>query len=138
MMANIKGKDTKPEMIVRRGLHHLGFRYSLHNKQLPGKPDLVFRQYKAVIFVHGCFWHAHNCRLFKWPKTREEFWKDKITGNKVRDRLHMQKLEYLGWRRLVVWECALKTIQAQKHSDVIGQCANWLAGNEPAGEISGQ
>ena len=81
MMSGIKGKNTKPEFIVRKALFKRGFRYTLHNKNLPGKPDLVFARYKAVVFVNGCFWHGHNCHLFKWPKSNPEFWKEKITNN---------------------------------------------------------
>lgn len=78
MMSGIQGKNTKPELTIRKGLHALGFRYRLHGKTLPGKPDLVFPKYKAVIFIHGCFWHAHHCHLFKWPSTRVDFWQEKI------------------------------------------------------------
>jgi DNA mismatch endonuclease, patch repair protein len=105
MMSGIRGKDTKPEMIVRRGLHRLGFRFRLHDKSLPGKPDLVFPKYKTVVFVHGCFWHRHDCKYFKWPKTRPNFWRDKILGNVERDQQHIRELEATGWQVLVVWEC---------------------------------
>lgn len=107
MMSGIRGKDTKPEMIVRRGLHRLGFRFRLHDKSLPGKPDLVFPKYKTVVFVHGCFWHRHDCKYFKWPKTRPNFWRDKILGNVERDQQHIRELEATGWQVLVVWECGL-------------------------------
>jgi DNA mismatch endonuclease (patch repair protein) len=108
MMSGIRGKDTKPEMIVRRGLHARGFRFRLHDKRLPGKPDLVFPKYHAVIFVHGCFWHGHGCHLFKWPKTREAFWREKIEGNQERDAEINQQLMRTGWRVIEIWECALK------------------------------
>lgn len=108
MMAGIHGKDTKPEMIIRRALHRRGFRYKLHDKNLPGKPDMVFPKYKAVIQVHGCFWHKHGCHLFKWPQSRPDFWKQKIRGNSQRDKLHLKQLEDLGWRVLIVWECSLR------------------------------
>src|SRR5690625_6910272 len=87
MMSGIQGKDTKPELKIRSALHKLGFRYKLYDKSLPGKPDLVFPKYNAVIIIHGCFWHLHKCHLFKWPSTRPEFWREKIIGNKKRDEI---------------------------------------------------
>src|SRR5262245_6595907 len=88
MMSGIRGKNTKPEMVLRRGLHAEGFRFRLHGPALPGRPDLVFPKWSAVIFVHGCFWHRHNCRLFKWPSTKSRFWRAKLTGNVSRDEAH--------------------------------------------------
>jgi len=105
MMSGIKGKNTRPEMIVRRALHKAGYRYRLHRKDLPGNPDIVLPKYKTVIFVHGCFWHHHDCKNFKWPKTREEFWRAKIEGNVERDRKAYAALEALGWKVIVIWEC---------------------------------
>lgn len=107
-MAGIQGKNTKPEMVVRRALHAAGFRYRLHFKGLPGKPDLVFPKYRTVIFVNGCFWHKHNCKLFKWPKTRPEFWRQKITGNVDRDKKNITILKGLGWSVITTWECTFK------------------------------
>lgn len=108
MMSGIRGKDTKPELAIRRGLHALGFRYRLHARDLPGKPDIVLPRWRAVIFVHGCFWHGHDCHLFKWPKTRTEFWRQKITTNRQNDEKAVAALHAQGWRVLIVWECALK------------------------------
>jgi len=108
MMAGIKGKNTKPEVAIRKALFKKGYRYRLHKKNLPGKPDLVLAKYNTVIFIHGCFWHRHDCHLFKWPSTRPEFWKDKINGNKTRDLKHLKELRELKWRVLVIWECAWK------------------------------
>jgi|TARA_R100000455_G_C6268405_1_gene123884 DNA mismatch endonuclease (patch repair protein) len=105
MMSGIRGKDTKPEMVVRRGLHAMGFRFRLHDRSLPGNPDLVLRKYRTVIFVHGCFWHRHDCRYFKWPATRPEFWRNKILRNVERDEENVAALEAMGWRVLTVWEC---------------------------------
>lgn len=105
MMAGIRGKDTKPEMLVRRALHKAGFRYRLHVKDLPGRPDIVLPKYRTVIFVHGCFWHGHDCKHFKWPKTRAEFWRKKIEGNVTRDRIAVSELERRGWRVITIWEC---------------------------------
>jgi len=108
-MSQIQAKDTKPEMIVRKFLHSNGFRYRLHVKDLPGKPDLVLPKYNSVIFVHGCFWHAHEgCKYFKIPKSRTEWWKEKLYGNKERDKKHIQQLRNLGWNVIVIWECELK------------------------------
>jgi DNA mismatch endonuclease, patch repair protein len=108
-MSQIQAKDTKPEIIVRKFLHANGFRYRLHVKDLPGKPDLVLPKYNTVIFVHGCFWHVHEgCKYFKLPETNNEFWKEKLYGNKMRDEKHIRVLKDLGWNVIVVWECELK------------------------------
>ena len=107
-MAAIKGSDTKPEMLIRRGLHARGFRFRLHEKKLPGKPDVVLPRHHAVLFVNGCFWHGHDCTLFHWPKTRPEFWQSKIGRNIDRDLKNEEALVALGWRTGTVWECAIK------------------------------
>ena len=108
MMSGIRGKNTKPEIFIRKGLHALGFRYRLHSPKLPGKPDIILPKYKAIILINGCFWHAHNCHLFKWPSTRKEFWEAKILSNKKRDRDNLKQYSDAGWKTLVIWECALK------------------------------
>jgi DNA mismatch endonuclease (patch repair protein) len=108
-MSRIKGKDTKPEMLVRRFLFAQGFRYRLHVKTLPGKPDIVLPKYKTVLFIHGCFFHGHeNCRYFKVPATRTEWWLDKINGNKKRDKEAEKQLIETGWKVVTIWECELK------------------------------
>ncbi len=108
-MSRISGKDTKPEMLVRKFLHANGFRYSLHRKDLPGKPDIVLPKYKTLIFVHGCFWHAHEgCKYFKIPKTRTQWWKEKLLANRERDQKHIQQLKEMDWTVIVIWECELK------------------------------
>lgn len=113
VMRAVKGKNTKPEMIVRRMAHALGYRYRLHRKDLPGSPDLVFAGRKAVIFVHGCFWHGHDCtRGSRQPKTNAEFWRTKIARNMSRDAANLQALEDQDWRALVLWECELKDREA--------------------------
>lgn len=109
-MSRIKGKNTKPEILVREFLYKNGFRYRLNYKKLPGKPDIVLPKYKTVIFVNGCFWHGHeNCKDFVIPKTRTEWWLEKISGTKQRDLSKKQELESLGWRVKIIWECQLKT-----------------------------
>lgn len=125
-MAAIRSKNTKPEIIIRKALHALGFRYRLHGKNIPGKPDIVLTKYNAVIFIHGCFWHGHDCYLFKLPKTRTEFWKEKIELNRVRDKKVMYELEQLGWRIAIVWECALKGRDKMDIHQLIGSLAEWL------------
>ncbi|WP_293687901.1 very short patch repair endonuclease [Thiolapillus sp.] len=131
MMAGIRGKDTKPELIIRKGLHPRGFRYKLHDRKLPGKPDLCFPKYRAVILVNGCFWHGHDCHLFKWPSTRNAFWKEKITSNKERDKKNVCALKKLGWRVLVIWECALKGTTRHDPEYVIKEVEQWLkTGND--------
>ena len=110
VMAKIRGKDTKPELIVRRYLYHRGYRYRKNFRGLPGTPDVVLRKYRVVIFVHGCFWHGHEgCKYFVWPKSNADFWKEKISGNIRRDKDNIRKLSQLGWNIITVWECELKT-----------------------------
>jgi DNA mismatch endonuclease (patch repair protein) len=138
MMSGIRGKDTKPEMILRRGLHALGFRFRLHDRRLPGKPDLVFPKYRAVIFAHGCFWHGHDCHLFKWPSSRPEFWLAKINRNREVDARSEALLAQDDWRRCIVWECALKGRTRLPLEDVIAKCAHWLRTEEPGLEIRGR
>jgi len=113
MMSGIKGKDTKPEMLVRRFLHAHGYRYRLHRKDLPGKPDIVLSRLKVCIFINGCFWHHHSgCRFAVLPKSRPEFWKAKLLGNAERDQQTIRHLNQKGWRTLVVWECELREPEA--------------------------
>lgn len=121
-MSRIKGKDTKPEMLLRRGLHATGLRFRLHAERLPGKPDLVFPKYGAAIQIHGCFWHGHNCALFKMPATRREFWAKKIAGNRSRDDRTAAQLRLAGWRVLTVWECALRGPGRRPISEIIRRC----------------
>lgn len=137
MMSGIQGKDTKPEVMIRKSLHRKGFRYRLHVKYLPGKPDLVFPKYSAVIQVNGCFWHGHNCHLFKWPSTRPDFWRNKILNNKKRDIKNNLELEMLGWRVLTIWECAVKGKYRQPFDALIEQISEWLIMNKSSNEIKG-
>lgn len=126
MMAGIRGKDTKPELMLRKGLHALGWRYRLHGRGLPGKPDLVFPGRKALIFANGCFWHGHDCHLFKWPKSREEFWRTKISGNIARDLRSRHRLLADGWRIAEVWECRLKGRERQPLPEILALCDTFL------------
>lgn len=109
-MSRVRNRDTKPEMLVRRLVHKLGFRYRLHDRRLPGSPDLVFKSRRKAIFVHGCYWHRHpdpSCKLARLPKSRLDFWRPKLEGNRERDLRHQSELDALGWEYLVVWECEL-------------------------------
>lgn len=118
-MRLIRGKNTKPELFVRRLVHGMGYRYRLHAADLPGKPDLVFRRRKRVIFVHGCFWHYHpdpSCKLARLPKSREEFWTVKLTRNRERDETQVEALENRGWRVLTIWQCQLKEVSELKEN----------------------
>lgn len=108
VMRAVKGKDTKPELALRKALHRLGYRYRLNVRELPGKPDLVFPGRRTVIFVHGCFWHGHGCkRGRRVPKTNRAYWEDKIARNRARDRKNVAALKALGWRVITIWECEL-------------------------------
>lgn len=122
LMASIRGKDTKPEMVVRRLLHAMGYRFRLHRRDLPGTPDIVLPGRRAVVFVHGCFWHRHaGCRLAAIPATRRDFWEAKIAANKARDRRAVAQLRRDGWRVAVVWEC-----QTRKPAGLDGRLRRFL------------
>lgn len=117
-MARIRGRDSKPEMVVRRLVHSMGFRYRLHDRGLPGTPDLTFPSRRKAIFVHGCFWHRHSepdCKLARLPKSRLDFWQPKLQGNRERDLRHQSELEALGWRILIVWECQMRDREQLKN-----------------------
>lgn len=137
-MAAIRGKNTKPELLIRRGLHKLGFRYRLHATELPGKPDMVFPKYNAVIFVNGCFWHGHNCHHFKQPVTRKEFWQSKIDRNRERDSENKDALKKAGWRILIVWECSLKGKTRLQESELMERVSNWISGEVSEMEVRGE
>lgn len=114
-MQQIKGKNTKPELLVRKYLHAKGYRYKLHDKTLPGKPDIVLPKYKTVIFIHGCFWHGHaNCKYFTIPKTRTEWWTEKINKNSTNDVKAVKLLKKDGWKIITIWECKLKPAKIEK------------------------
>lgn len=124
MMSRIGSRNTKPEMVVRKGLHAAGFRYRLHARNLPGSPDIVLPKYRSVILVHGCFWHAHKgCRNFRLPKSNTDFWREKLVRNAERDTRQLKELQDAGWRTLVVWECATRDFSTKKLVETI---AAWL------------
>ena len=125
MMAGIRGKNTKPELLIRSLLHRRGFRFRLHAQNLPGKPDIVLARYHAVIFVNGCFWHRHECSLFKLPKTRTDFWQEKIGRNCTNDIKKREALLVDGWRVGIVWECALRG-KGKNVDDVAQRLSDWL------------
>lgn len=137
MMAGIRGKDTKPELIVRRGLHAAGFRFRLHDRRLPGKPDMVLPRWRAAVFVHGCFWHGHGCPLFRWPGTRQDFWREKIGRNQERDAEVEAALDRAGWRVLKIWECSMKGPGRIGADAVMPIAADWLRSDQQHGEIRG-
>lgn len=137
-MRAIRNRNTKPEILVRKLLHFRGFRFRLDVKTLPAKPDIVFPKYRAVILVNGCFWHGHDCPVFRWPKTRTEFWKEKITGNQQRDKRNLMDLQAAGWRVLTLWECALRGRYKLPLDIIADLIENWLlVGGETSVEIQG-
>lgn len=134
MMASIRGRNTTPEIDVRKHLFQNGFRYRLHVKQLPGCPDLVLKKYQVLIFVHGCFWHQHKrCKYAVMPKSNTGFWKEKLLKNRERDRTNILKLKKSGWRVLTVWECSLRTqkLKSQAGDKII----RWILSGRGSGEI---
>lgn len=136
-MSRIRGRDTKPEMLLRRGLHAAGLRFRLCVAELPGRPDLIFPRYHAAVFVHGCFWHGHDCPLFKLPATRTEFWTNKISGNRERDQRSLVALQSAGWRVLTVWECSMKGPARRPVADVVTCCAAFIKGQASQAELTG-
>lgn len=130
MMSRIRCKNTKPELTLRSLLHRQGFRFRLHGRELPGRPDIVFPRHKAVVFVHGCFWHGHTCRYFRWPASRPEFWRAKIGRNQFNDAATLDALQQMGWRVAVVWECALRGKSVQDVNDLGAAVGAWLASSD--------
>ena len=131
-MSRIKGRDTKPELLIRRALHAEGFRYVLHRRHLPGCPDIVLPKYQTVIFVHGCFWHGHHCHLVKKPSTREDFWQTKLSGNVARDRAAISALRSDGWKIAVVWECAVRGIARRPLEAITHRLAKFITSKKGA------
>lgn len=126
IMSSIRNKNTRIELTIRKRLWARGFRYRLNDLKLPGKPDIVLPRYHALIFIHGCFWHGHDCPLFRIPKTRTAFWKEKINTNKRNDTKHLSTLEKLPWKVMIVWECALRGKTEKEIDNLVEKIARWL------------
>ncbi|MEW6119560.1 MAG: very short patch repair endonuclease [Pseudomonadota bacterium] len=137
MMSGIRGKNTRPEIAIRKEMFRRGFRYRLHAKELPGKPDIVFPRFRAVVFVHGCFWHGHDCPLFKLPSTRPEFWREKIDRNRQNDRKTIDALLSSGWRVATIWECSMRGKKERELSSVVDVLQSWLESIEKTLDIRG-
>ena len=130
IMARVKGKDTKPELFVRKALYEKGYRYRLHYKKLPGHPDLVFPKYKAAIFIHGCFWHRHGCYKSTTPSTRVDYWLNKFEENVERDKRQIEQILALGWRVMIIWECVIKGKTKFDSDDIVVAITKWLKSSE--------
>jgi len=138
MMSGIRGKNTKAEIIIRKGLHARGFRYRLYSTKLPGKPDIMLPKYKALILINGCFWHAHNCHLFKLPATRKEFWEVKIRSNTRRDEKNLKQYWNTGWKTMIIWECALKGKTKLPLEFILNLTTHWILYGKCNCTISGK
>lgn len=136
IMRSIQSKNTRPEVKVRKTLHKLGFRFRIHSKRLPGKPDIVLPKYGAVILVNGCFWHGHDCHIFKLP--RQDEWREKIQANTLRDKKNVERYQSLGWRVLIVWECALQGKEKLPIHDLEANLQNWILFDNQSAEIRGR
>lgn len=134
-MAAVRSRNTKPELVIRKGLHELGFRYRLHVATLPGRPDITLPKYKAVIFINGCFWHAHHCGRFRFPVNNAEYWLNKLNRNAARDRASLAAIREMDWRSLTIWECSISGKQSLGAAEVVARTAAWLLGNQPSAEI---
>ncbi|MYM63841.1 DNA mismatch endonuclease Vsr [Pseudomaricurvus sp. HS19] len=136
-MSAIRGKNTKPELHIRRLLHSKGFRFRLNRRDLPGKPDIVLPRYKAAIMVHGCFWHVHKCAAFHWPASRTQWWKEKLTSNQKRDLQNSAALAAQGWRIAVVWECSIKGKYRLSDEELTSKLTSWLTSGTQRIELRG-
>ena len=137
-MAAVRSRDTKPELIIRRALHAAGLRYRLNVRNLPGRPDIVLPRHRAIVFVHGCFWHRHGGELFRWPESRADFWREKLNGNAARDERAAQALNEAGWRRAVIWECALRGSKKLEFHHAMQQLIAWIRSDEPLLTVGGE
>ncbi len=137
-MSGIRGKNTKPELLIRKALHAVGYRFRIHRNDLPGKPDIVLPKYNAIIFVHGCFWHGHGCQLFRLPQSNTDFWSGKIASNQCNDRLAKEKLVEKGWRVMTIWECATKGKGKLPVADIVNLVTGWLLSSSSDQEIKGE
>lgn len=137
MMSGIRGRNTKPELEIRSALHQRGFRFRLHSTSLPGRPDMVLAKFRAAIFVHGCFWHGHDCNYFRLPRTRREFWQRKIDENRARDARNQVLLIDKGWRVMTVWECTVRDKSTSERSNAFEELSRWIRGTHQLGELRG-
>lgn len=137
MMAGIRGANTKPELFIRRALHARGFRYRLHPRNVPGVPDIILPRWRAAVFVHGCFWHGHDCPLFRLPGTRTDFWLAKIERNRARDTEVSAALATQGWRQLVIWECAMRGKGRMDPVLLIDRAGQWIKDGNESLELRG-
>lgn len=137
-MAAVRARDTKPELMIRKALHASGLRYRINVRDLPGKPDIVLPRHRAVVLVHGCFWHRHECDLFRWPESRTDFWREKLDGNAARDRSASKALDKARWRQAVIWECALKGRKRRDFQDTMQRLIAWIRSDEQAIIIRGE
>ena len=138
MMSAVRSRNTAPELAIRRGLHSRGFRYRLHVRALPGSPDIVLPKWRTVLFVDGCFWHGHNCHLFRLPATRQQWWREKIDGNIARDSRAVEALTSEGWKVIRIWECALRGRVARGVEETIDLVEQMVKGDLIEGEIGGR
>lgn len=138
MMSCIRSTNTKPEILVRSLLHRKGFRFRIHDSMLPGKPDIVLPKHRAVIFVNGCFWHGHDCRLFKMPATKREFWQNKIEKNRNNDKRSLKILISAGWRVATVWECSMKGPFRLQETTLVEKLVTWISGKDGRLEITAE
>jgi len=138
MMSGIRGKNTKIEVVFRKALFARGFRYRIHVPNLPGKPDMVLPKFQAIIFVHGCFWHAHDCDLFRIPGSNLEFWKKKLEKNQINDAKAQKSLLDLGWRVLTIWECSIRGRNQLGKDTIINLAEKWLFSKKKVGNIRGK
>ena len=136
-MSRIRGRDTKLELLLRRGLHARGLRFRVQRRDLPGRPDVVLPKYRVCVFVHGCFWHGHGCELFRMPGTRQDFWRRKISGTRERDKRSVDALLRAGWRILVVWECAVRGPRRLSREAVLEESFQFIVGSRGCGDESG-
>ncbi len=137
LMSGIRSKHTCLELLVRRGLYGMGLRYRLHLTKLPGTPDIFISRHNVAVFVNGCFWHGHNCQLFKWPSSRADFWRKKIEANQARDRKNYAALKKAGFRVLTIWECSLRGRFRREDNELFGKISDWLDAEQPEMEIAG-
>ena len=135
IMSSIRGKNTKIEVGIRKALFGLGYRYRLHAGSLPGRPDIVLPKHNAAIFVNGCFWHGHDCRLFRVPKTNPAFWRKKIATNRTTDMKALRQLHAIGWRTFTVWECCLRGRSDQQVAAIIHRVDRWIRSRSTHGEV---